>query len=316
MSNIHTIPALDDSNAGRPGWTIATEAAALADAGSNGLAGVILAHGFSPAKPVSVSRNAEGATLATLASEVLRGLDTRKAKDGTVRAVILATDAEGKPVKVDLDRIRQAIASLDPQDIRPDYAIPAGGDGRRRTVAYFLASVYAIALGRTIGPMATVECATDKGSDALAGNLLDSYRSALGPWQKVLATVDIIRARPSITEAELMAITGAKRGDGQLMHRAASAIIRHRLTVDPAQRCPGKEEWLTVRDAPTGEEAAAILARVIASTRPKAIGVDVWQRALANVPEGSTLDARKVAEAMATGTEEAMAALLSPLLGK
>jgi hypothetical protein len=164
--------------------------------------------------------------------------------------------------------------------------------------------------------MATVACGTDKASDALAGNLLDSYRSALGPWQKVLATVDIIKARPSITEAELMAVTGAKRGDAQLMHRAASAIIRHRLTVDASQRCPGKEEWTGIRDAADSSIAADMLAKAVASVRPKAIGVDVWQRALSNLPEGSTLDARKVAEAMATGTEEALAALLQPLMGK
>lgn len=312
--SIHSIPALHDSNAGRPGWTIAAEALALAKAGSNGLAGIILAHGFSPAKPVSVAKNTDGLSLAILASEVLRGLDQHKSKSGEPMALILASDAEGKPVKVTLDQIRAAIVEADPQDIVPPMAIPAGGDGRRRTVAYFIATVYALACKRTMGPMTTVMAGSDKASDALAGNLLDSYRSALGPWQKVLATVDVVKGRPSITEAEVQAVCGAKRGDAQLMHRAAVAIIKHGLAVDTAGRCPGKEEWPAIRDCATSEEAQALLATVVASVRPKAVGVDKWASALAMLPEGTTLDGRALAQAMEAGTEEALAALLTPLM--
>lgn len=311
-----SIPAMTDSNPGRDGWTIAGEVAALADAGSNSLAGIILAHGFSPAKPVTVARNGEGITLSTLAACILVGLSDRKAKDGTVRKLTLATDKDGKGVSVDVDTIRAVLADIDPQEIAPEYCIPAGGDGRRRTVAYALAALYAATLKREIGPMYTLAVGTDKGSDALASNLLDSYRSALGPWQKVAGAVDLMRERPTVGESEIMSITGAKRGDGQLMHRAACAILRHRLTVDISKRCPGKEEWPAIRDAATAEEAAALLSKAYDAVRPKAIGVDVWQRALANVPEGSMLDARKVAEAMKAGTEEALAALVQPLLSK
>lgn len=315
-SFLASVPALDDSNPGRDGWTIADEVEALADAGSNGLAGAILAHGFAPGKPATVASNVNGITLAPLAAGILAGLDARKAKDGSVRKLSLATDKDGKAVSVDIDSIRAILADIDPQEVAPEYAIPAGGDGRRRTVAYALAALYAAALSREVGPMATLPVATDKGVDALAGNLLDAYRSALGPWQKVAGAVNLMRERPTVGESEIMAITGAKRGDGQLMHRAASAIIRHRLAVDMTRRCPGKEEWPAIRDAATAEEAAALLSKAYDAVRPKAVGIDVWQRALANVPEGATLDARAVAKAMEAGTEEALAALVQPLLAK
>lgn len=311
---IHTIPALRDENAGRPGWTIADEALALAKAGSNGLAGIILAHGFSPAKPVSVASNTDRTSLAILAAAVLAGLANHKSKAGEPLPLVLAHDAEGKPVKVAQDAVRSVIADMEPQDIVPANAIPAGGDGRRRTVAYFLALVYASALKRHIGPMHCVQAGSDKGSDALAGNLLDSYRSALGPWQKVLATVDVIKSRPGLSEAEVQAVCGAKRGDAQLMHRAAVAIIKHGLVVDTAGRCPGKEEWPVIRDCATAEEAQDKLAAIVAAVRPKAVGIDVWARALGMLPEGTAIDGRALATAMETGTEEAMAALVTPLM--
>lgn len=312
--SIHSIPALTDSNAGRPGWSIAQEVTAQAKLGTASLAALILAHGFSPAKPVSVASNGDKLSLATLATEVLRGLDAHKSKAGEPLALILANDAEGKPVKVTLDALRAVIVDADPQDIVPDYTIPAGGDGRRRTVGYFLAWAYAQACKRTVGPMAVVQAGSDKPSDALAGNLMDSYRSALGPWQKVLAAVEVVKARPSITEAEIQATCAAKRGDAQLMHRAAVSIIKHGLTVDTAGRCPGKEEWPAIRDCATAEEAQAKLAQVVASVRPKAVGVDKWASALGMLPEGTTLDGRALAVAMEAGTEEALAALLTPLM--
>lgn len=312
--SIRTIPALTNHNPGRPGWTIEAEAASLADAGASGLAGSILRSGFSPAEPVAVADNIDRVSLAGLFAAILAGLDSRKNKDGTSKLLILATDPEGKAVKVDLDKVRTTIAGLDPQDVRPDYAIPAGGDGRRRTVAYALAMVYAMATARTIGPMHVVACATDKGSDALAGNLRKAYSRALGPWQKVIAAVEVLRERPTMTESDLMQATEAKRGDAQLMHRAASAIIRHRLTVDPAGRCPGKEEWIGIRDMADSDAAQDALAKAIASTRPKSVGVDAWQRALANLPSDVSIPARALATAMEVGTEEALAALVSPLM--
>ena len=93
---------------------------------------------------------------------------------------------------------------------------------------------------------------------------------------------------------------GVKRGDGQLIHRAATAIRRHKLTIDRTKRCPGKEEWKTILEAGNSVEAAEILEKMQTSVRDKALGVDQVRNALTNLPEGLMVDPRKLADAMAS----------------
>ena len=187
-----TVPALTGANPSRPGWSLADAVTRLADE-VTGLAAGILAHGYDASRPVRVCAN-DGHTMATLAAGILAGLDARQDKAGKTRPLILAA---GAPVSV--DSIRLLLAEADPHSYTPDYMIPEHGGGNHRVIAYMLAHLYQTALCRedTCGEMAYVDIGSAGNvAGGLTDNVLDSYRTALVPWQKVIATVAVLKANP------------------------------------------------------------------------------------------------------------------------
>ena len=111
-----------------------------------------------------------------------------------------------------------------------------------------------------------------------------------------------------------MAQIGCKRGDAQLMHRGASAIVKHGLPTDMSKRCLDKEEWVKVRDCTDRESALALLDKMQSEKRAKAVGVNTWSAGLGMIPEDAIIRPRKLAAAMEAGTEEAYSAFMAPFL--
>lgn len=265
-------------------WSVREEAARLANAGMSGLAGIMLRDGFSklPADAV-LTVEGEKTTLASLCAEILAGLDSRKSDKGAVAKVINGSDIA--TIKLRFATIADLSTST--------YVV----DGRRRLIAALLA----FGCGRdTI--MDEIQTAKYKGTqedvDAFRSNYSRELAQKLDPWAKVEAGERTLADKPTTTEAELLALLGVKRGDGQLIHRAATAIRRHKLAIDRSKRCPGKEEWKTILEAGNSVEAAEILEKMQTSVREKTLGVDQVRNALANLPEGTRVDARKLAEAI------------------
>ena len=267
-------------------WSVREEAARLASQGMSGLAGIMLRDGFSklPADAV-LTVEGEKTTLAPLCAEILAGLDTRKSDKGAVAKVINGSDIA--TIKLRFATIADLSTST--------YVV----DGRRRLIAALLA----FGCGRdTI--MDEIQIAKYKGTqedvDAFRSNYSRELAQKLDPWAKIEAGERTLADKPTTTEAELLALLGVKRGDGQLIHRAATAIRRHKLTIDRTKRCPGKEEWKTILEAGNSVEAAEILEKMQTSVRDKALGVDQVRNALTNLPEGLMVDPRKLADAMAS----------------
>lgn len=266
-------------------WTVRDEAVALANAGTSGLAGIILRDGFStlPGAAVLYVRNDDKHTLAALCAEIVAGLETRKSESGTVAQIINGTS---------LDLFKRRLA-----DIADRKGAGVIVDGRRRT----LASIIAYGCGREDVDMQGSELTPEQAMDAemsFKSNYIVELAKRLDPWAKVEAGSRLLATRPSISEAETMAALGVKRGDGQLIHRAATAISKHRLTPDRSGRCPSKEEWKAIGDEATAAGAAALLHKYQTETRAKALGLDVVKAALGVLPEGTMLDARALAVAM------------------
>lgn len=264
-------------------WNVREEAARLADQGMNGLAGLILRDGYSilPAAAVLYVKNADKVTMAALCAEIIAGLDTRRSDKGAIKPIINGTT---------LELFKRRLA-----DISDHRAAGIVLDGRRRTIA----SIVAYGCGRDDVEMQGVEASVDVVVQAsgIKPNVLHEAANKLDPWAKIEAGEGMMALSPTLTEAEILAQTGVKRGDGQLIHRAASAIRKHGLTPDRAGRCPSKEEWKAILDCATGDEARAMLATLQTGTRAKALGLDVVIKALSVLPEGKVLDARKLAEA-------------------
>ncbi len=279
-----SFPAFDPTlaNPGRDSaWNVAEEVVRLADAGSNGLAGVILRDGYSPLSADRVSVvPADQDQLPALCAAILAALDSRKGDKGGVLKVI-----NGSTV----DFIRTRFDSL----LQESHSVATVVDGRRRT----LASLIAYGCGRDL-EVPTVE-ADAVAEVAFRENYNRSLAQSLSPWAKVEAGERTIAEKPSITEAELMTALGVKRGDGQLIFRAASAIGKHGLTPNRKLRCPGKEEWKAILDSEKRADAKAMLDKVQTSVRAKSIGIDVVTEALSKLPEGTILDARELSTAMA-----------------
>ena len=146
------------------------------------------------------------------------------------------------------------------------------------------------------GSELTPEQAMDGGL-AFKANYSRELAQRLDPWAKVEAGERTLSDKPTMSEAEIMGALGVKRGDGQLIHRSATAVRKHNLTPDRAGRCPNKEEWKQISDELTSEGAKALLASIQTTTRAKALGLDVVVTALSVMPEGTMLDARALAVA-------------------
>lgn len=285
-SSMSSIPTFNPNhNPGRAqSWTVREEAARLANQGMSGLAGIMLRDGFSklPADAILVLEGAK-TTLAEVCAEVLAGLDTRKGDKGAVSKVINGTDIA--TIRLRFNTIQDLSTST--------YVV----DGRRRLIAALLA----FGCGRD-GMLDEIQTAKYKGEsedvDAFRSNYSRELAQKLDPWAKVEAGERTLADKPTTTEAELLSVLGVKRGDGQLIHRAATAIRRHKLAIDRSKRCPGKEEWKTILEAGNSIEAAEILEKMQTSVREKTLGVDQVRNALANLPEGTRVDARKLAEAI------------------
>jgi hypothetical protein len=320
-----SVPALTGHNPTREGWTIAGAVATIANAGPSGLAGLIIAHGYDPSRPIRSCENIGCHSMATMASAILAGLDSRKTDKGETKPLVLATDEEGKGIAIPVDAIRKLLSEAEPENYVPATMIPAHGGGNNRTAAYVLACLYVAALRRDpadIGPMASVDVGADGDLAAgLSDNMLDSFRLALTPWQKVQASLAILRETPSLAfgknaESRFIAKVGCKRGDGQTMHAGAVAILKHSLAVDMDKRALSAAEWREVRDLPTATEAAALVIKYQTETRAKAVGSPVWAEALGKLPESAVINPRTLAEAMAKGTEEAFNSFIQDILAK
>lgn len=285
------------SNPGRSAsWSVQAEAVRLADAGTNGLAGIILRDGYSPIPTSAVLyvRNEDKATMASLCAEIIAGLSTRTSEAGTVAPVI-----NGTP----LDLFRRRLA-----DLAERKASGIVVDGRRRCIA----SIIAYGCGREDLDMIGIELTTEQATMqevAYRTNVERDLAARLDPWSKVEAGERVLADKPTTNETEMMSVLGAKRGDGQLIHRSASAIRKHGLTPNRKGRCPSKEEWKAILDEMTSEGAKALLARYQTDTRAKALGVDQVAKALSVLPEGTILDARALSVAMSS--REALDAFLA-----
>jgi hypothetical protein len=276
-------------NPGRSsGWSVRVEAVRLADAGANGLAGLILRDGFSqmPAASVAYEANTDGMTLAPLCAEILAGLATRTSESGTVKPIL-----NGTPLALFQRRL---------DDIAKLKGAGVVIDGRRRTVA----SIIAYGCGKDAVEMQGVKLDNPDAEAAFIINGLVAQAAKLDPWAKVEAGVRVLSGSPSMSEAELMKVLQVKRGDAQLIHRGASAMIMHGLRPDVSKRCPSKEEWTNLlpdpkgeRATPTAAEAASTLVGLQTDTRAKALGVDQISKALSMLQEGTLLDARQLANA-------------------
>jgi hypothetical protein len=302
MSHPINLPTFTGSNPGRSlNWTVQACAVRLADAGPNGLAGWILARGFSPLPQclLTVSPNTDKETFAALCAAILEGLDTRRTEEGAVRAVCLrpGLDGKGRGPSAQVSALRTALASM--ADDVADYIIPSWGDGRERTIATILAHAYDLATGGA--GIARVHVAVLESGNALEQNVMRDLANKLDPWAKVDGTMGILAERPTMQESELMRIVGFKRGDAQLAHRGAVAILRHRLIVDRTKRCPSKEEWKEIVDADTCTGAQAKLDAYQGDARVKRLGIDVAIGALAGMPETATVHCRELATALASG---------------
>lgn len=281
-----SIPSFNlNHNPGRAtSWTVREEAARLANAGMSGLAGIMLRDGYSklPADAILVTEG-EKTTLAPLCAEILVGLDTRKSEKGAVAKVLNGTDVA--TIKLRLATIQDLSTAV--------YVV----DGRRRMIAALLA----FACGRD-GMLDEILTAKYKGADesvdAFRSNYSRELAQKLDPWAKVEAGERTLADKPTTSEAELLSVLGVKRGDGQLIHRAATAIRRHKLTIDRTKRCPGKEEWKTILECATASEAQDTINSLQVTVRDKALGVDQVRNALANLPEGTRVDARALAKAI------------------
>jgi hypothetical protein len=280
-------------------WTVRQEAVSLANAGMSGLAGLMLRDGFSilPTAAILYTRNDDKITMAELAAEVTAGLDTRRAESGTVKPIINGTTIE-------LFKRRLA-------DIADRKAAGIALDGRRRCIA----AIIAVGCGREDIDCQGIEATTEQAAEAagIIPNGLHDMASRLDAWAKVQAATDALRANRLLSESELMALAKVKRGDGQLMHRAASAIVMHDLTPDYTARCPGKEEWASLlpdtkgkRPTPTASEAAAMLAAMQTSTREKAVSIQSVAKALQTVNEKATGNLREFGTILATGDGKAV----------
>lgn len=266
-------------------WTVQAEAVRLANAGMSGLAGIMLRDGFSPipADAVAYVRNDDKVTLAALCAEIVAGLDTRKSESGTVAPILNGTS---------LDLFKRRLA-----DIADRKASGIVVDGRRRCIA----AVMAYGCGREDMDVIGTELTTEQAAVAefaIRTVLNRELAQRVDPWAKVEAGERLMQDRPSITEAEVLSVLSVKRGDGQLIHRAAGAIRKHGLTPDRAGRCPGKEEWKAIADEKTAAGAAALLTKYQTETRSKALGLDVVKAALSVLPEGTVGDLRTLATAM------------------
>jgi hypothetical protein len=269
-------------NLGRhEGWTVEAEAARLADQGMSGLCGVILRDGFSilPTDAILYTRNTESVTLSDVCARILAGLDSRKSESGTVKPIINGTSIE---------LVRMRLAQISD---RKGAGIVV--DGRRRAIA----SIMAYALGREDMEMHGIELTPEQAAVpeiAFRTATARDMAQKLDPWAKVEAGLRILADAPTTNEAEMMALLSVKRGDGQLIHRSATAIRKHGLSPDKSARCLNKEEWKQVADELTREGAVALLASLQTTTRAKALGWDIVSGALAVMPEGTLVDARKL----------------------
>ena len=295
------LPTFNGVNYGRNrGWTIASCAVRLADAGPNGLAGWILRDGFRPDPQclLTVAPNTDGDTFATLCAEILTGLDSRRTDEGAVRTVCFRAglDGKGRGPSVQVSAIAAVLNAM-AQDVA-DYVIPAHGDGRERTIATILAHAYDVAGGGEGIPVVHVHVQpTGAASGALTANILREMATRLDPWAKIQGSVALLRERPTMQESELMRIVGFKRGDGQLAYRGAAAILRHRLQPDESKRCPSKEEWKEVLDCVTSEQAVARLEELQNTAREKKLGIDSLIKGLEKLPETATLAPRDLQRA-------------------
>lgn len=272
-----------DHNPGRSqAWSVRAEAIRLADQGASGLAGIILRDGFSPlpACAVAFTKNTDKVDLSALCAEILAGLASRTTESGSVKPIL-----NGTP----LELFRRRLADL--------ATIRAAGivvDGRRRTIA----TIMAYGVGLDAADMNGVE--VEEGAEmAMRANIAQELAQRLDPWAKVEAGERVIAAAPSITEVEVLRLLGVKRGDGQLIHRAATAIRKHGLTPDRSGKCPSKEEWKQICDELTREGAVALLAKYQTEVRAKALGVDMVIKALEAMPEDATGNLRALAVALA-----------------
>lgn len=285
-------------NPGRAaGWSVREEVKRLADQGASGLAGLILRDGFSPfpTDAIAYVPNDSHETMAALCAEIIAGLGERTNENGSVKP---AFGVQVAVIKSSLDTIADRIA---------DGIVV---DGRRR----MLATILAWAVGRQDVEPVGVELTEEQAAQTEAAfriNVNRELAQRLDPWAKVEAGERVLAEKPSTSETDLMSALGVKRGDGQLIHRAASAIRKHKLTPDRSKRCPGKEEWKTILDQERADVAAAELAKLQSQTRDKALGVDQVAKALSVLPEGTTGDLRKLGEALAS--REALDAYLKAL---
>lgn len=279
-----------DHNPGREAsWTVRDEAARLANQGMSGLAGIILRDGFSklPSDSVLVVEG-EKTTLSALCAEVIAGLDTRKSDKGVVSKVINGTD---------IATIKLRFAAIH-DETTTTYVV----DGRRRVIAALLA--FGCGRDTALDEVVTIKYkGTVEGEVAFHANYNRELAAKLDPWAKVEAGERVLADKPTISEIELMSLLGVKRGDGQMIHRAATAIRRHKMVIDRNKRCPGKEEWKTILDAGNSVEAAEIIEKMQTNVREKTLGVDQVRNALNNLPEGAKVDARALAKAIVGRTE-------------
>lgn len=276
-------------------WTVRGEAIALANAGASGLAGIILRDGFSdaPACAVPYVKNTERVTLAALCAEILVGLATRTTESGAVKPIL-----NGTPIEL----FRRRMADLE--------NVTAAGivtDGRRRCIASIMA--YGVGLDG-IEMKGTLDKRTGTES-AFRDNIAQELAQRLDPWAKVEAGERTLTVSPLMSEADMMKALGVKRCDGQLIHRAATAIRKHGLVCDRTKRCPGKEEWATILAELTREGADSLLRKAQTEVRAKALGSDQIIKALETLPESLTLNPRELAKAC--GSADALTAYLVKL---
>lgn len=266
-------------------WTVRAEAIRQAQSGS--LAHTILRDGYGilPVHAVSYVRCDDGASLAPLCAEIVAGLESRKNEAGTVAPIL-----NGTPIALFLRRME------DLKDMKPAGQIV---DGCCRTVA----SIVAYGCGKDDVEMHGVKLTSEQAARVLVSletNIALAYAQKLDPWAKIEGAEHMLAVTPTTTEAELLAATGCKRGDGQLMHRAATAIRKHGLSPDRAGRCPGKEEWKEIMEEKTAAGAQALLLKYQTDTRAKALGIDMVQKALGALPESVMLSGRMLGSALAS----------------
>jgi hypothetical protein len=288
----------DSLNPGRSAaWNVRAEVCRLADAGASGLAGMILAHGWSPlpGDRVLYTKGADGATLAPLIAEVIAALDGRRNDAGNVKTVCNGSTLAGIRARLEKLADRKCAGIV--------------VDGRRRVLAWLIA----YGCGLDMEPEGE-EVPAGSVCTAFAANYNRELASRLDPWAKVEAGERTMADMPSMSESELMEALAVKRGDGQLIHRAASAIRKHALVPDRAARCPGKEDWKSILECATGAEAAAKLAEYQTGTRDKAIGLPQLIKALEVMPETAAANCRELGKACAD--RATLDAFLKALSGK